>query len=516
MRRALLLVALACCAVAAPAGAESWHSEQPVGGTGVPEPLGEVGDIEFWAPNRGVLITAGVGGMPAGVYAYDGAGWHLYSTVCGGHQGRIAWTGPDEFWTISDQPLGQELPGSLGLRSNRSLCHFKGGRVVASYAEPTGQETSYMRMSAVACSGPDDCWFGGEELPGTLNTGAFHLHWDGVVPSALPSLIEAEPELEDPAEDVRDLAFFEGRFYESTSSAVHLIEPGAVAPFQPLPFGEPVPGLGSAPIQFTSDGERLWAVTTGASGLVVLQVDSDGVDPTPLIGGGSISQVLGVAAEPGADRVWVSFRQAGGEGGEPVAARVTAFHADGSVDSPTLLPADGEGIGRKGSAGPIACPGKDQCWMVTEKGWLFHLGGSLPQDTDPAMRGVINLRPPDNSTPPLPPIELPIDDSGSESGVPPGPEKGLRERSPRRPKARKLVSDVHQTVIHGTVLELSFRLHTRARVRLVAKRDGRVVAQTPRRTMGKGDHRLLLRLDPKRWPTNLDFQVHAAPGRVGR
>ena len=114
MRRGLIAavvgVALFCLGLspACSLAASGWHSEQPVAaGAGVPVPLGEVGDIEFWAPNRGALITGGNGGMPAGVYAYDGTGWYLYSTVCGGREGRIAWTGPDEFWTISDQRAGE-------------------------------------------------------------------------------------------------------------------------------------------------------------------------------------------------------------------------------------------------------------------------------------------------------------------------------------------------------------------------------------------------------------------------
>ena len=107
MRRAGLV--LACLLVAAVcgapvAGAQEWRSEQPVAaGIGVPVGIGEIGDVEFWAPNRGMLITAGNEGIPAGLFAYDGSGWYRYSTVCGGHAGRIAWAGPDDFWTISDQ-----------------------------------------------------------------------------------------------------------------------------------------------------------------------------------------------------------------------------------------------------------------------------------------------------------------------------------------------------------------------------------------------------------------------------
>src|SRR6202043_2548979 len=60
--------------------------------------LGKIGDIEFWAPNRGVLITAGNPPTVApGVWAFNGQSWHQLSTVCGGADGRIAWAGPDEF-----------------------------------------------------------------------------------------------------------------------------------------------------------------------------------------------------------------------------------------------------------------------------------------------------------------------------------------------------------------------------------------------------------------------------------
>ncbi len=83
-----------------------WRSAQPSGPNG-PTPLGEVGDISCWQANRCLLITAGNGGMPAGLYAYDGRKWFLYSRVCGGHGGRIAWAGPTDFWTISDQQSGQ-------------------------------------------------------------------------------------------------------------------------------------------------------------------------------------------------------------------------------------------------------------------------------------------------------------------------------------------------------------------------------------------------------------------------
>ena len=82
-----------------------------------------------------------------------------------------------------------------------------------------------------------------------------------------------------------------------------------------------------------------------------------------------------------------------------------------------------------------------------------------------------------------------------------------------------LLSHLHSRLVHGSTLELSFHLAVRARVRLVAKRRSRVVAETPMRTLKAGSHKLLLRLDPRRWPTKLltaDPRPRAAAGRLLR
>ncbi|HEX5851651.1 MAG TPA: hypothetical protein VFY36_01035, partial [Solirubrobacteraceae bacterium] len=60
-----------------------------------------------------------------------------------------------------------------------------------------------------------------------------------------------------------------------------------------------------------------------------------------------------------------------------------------------------------------------------------------------------------------------------------------------------------------STLELRFRLAVKARIRLIASRRKRVVASTPRRVLRAGEQRLLLRLDPRRWPTRLRLQTHA-------
>jgi hypothetical protein len=103
-------------------------------------PVGAVGEISFWAPNRGVLITGGTesagGPVSAGVYAYNGVSWHQLATECGSAEGRVVWAGPDEFWTISDQRAGQ-LIASSGEQFEApavSLCRFANGAIAASYA----------------------------------------------------------------------------------------------------------------------------------------------------------------------------------------------------------------------------------------------------------------------------------------------------------------------------------------------------------------------------------------------
>ena len=136
---------------------------------------------EFWAPNRGLLITAGNGStIPPGLWAYNGERWHELSTVCGATDGRIAWAGPDEFWTISDgRPVRPPIrPGKS--RHRWKTTRSATSRTVRSSA-PTRRPPS-RRAPTSRCTPPPasarDCWFGGDPLPeGQL--GAFHLHWDG-------------------------------------------------------------------------------------------------------------------------------------------------------------------------------------------------------------------------------------------------------------------------------------------------------------------------------------------------
>lgn len=530
MRRLLLLAALLALAVpAAASAAAEWRSEQPLGPGGQRTPLGKVGDVECWQANRCVLITGGNFGMPAGVYAYDGAGWYLYSTVCGGADGRIAWAGPTEFWTISDQQAGQEtsLKGP-----NQSLCHFKDGAVVVSYAQPLGFADSYLPMSAAACRGGDECWFGGKRLPGTVNVGAFHLYWTGFSLLTAPSLTESEPELEDPDRSVFAMAYHGGALYESVSpdsvedeapepgyspALLHRVLPGAPSEFLPVPPVAPIVygGTGATAAQMqgfhlSEDGEGLWAVsgaTSAPAEVTALRLQDDQLEQVDLEESVPTFQpadrVNGLGAEPGEGAAWVAYRPSAEVANPP--ARLTRIHADGTVEPPLALPLVGEGVGNKGASGPIECPQAEQCWMATESGWLFHLGADPPVDANPAMHSLITFRPRDASLPTVPPTSLPEDDSGANSEKGPTEEVLPEEQLPTPTPA--LVYKLTQRLIGGKVLELGFSLRKKAKVRLVARRKGAVVAQTPRKTLSKGRHSLRLRLNPDRWPTSLDLQA---------
>lgn len=166
-----LLAVLGVAMPGAARAAASWRLEQPAPPPpppGVqPAPgvvaLGTIGDIEFWEPpgsppqaSRGLLITNGNGdAVGPGVWAYDGAGWHEIATVCGATNGRIAWGGPADFWTVSDGRTGQvEINGKRPPLEDNSLCHFSDGSVVASYAHLAFETDSYEAMSGAACLPP--------------------------------------------------------------------------------------------------------------------------------------------------------------------------------------------------------------------------------------------------------------------------------------------------------------------------------------------------------------------------
>lgn len=573
---ALALVVWAPAAARAEDEGASWRfapAQAPPPPAGVepskfPAALGRVGDIAFWSPNRGVLITAGNGLVQAGVYAYDGVSWHQLSTVCGGHDGRIAWAGPDEFWTISDQRPGQVIAsGEAGARLwDVSLCHFASGQVVGSYALPLEQPDSYRPMDAAACAGPDDCWFGGGLGEGQ-DSGAFHLYWNG---SALSTIYSPQDHAiasmdADRGQIYESVQLQPGDSYagESTTNPplLHTIVPsdpsevfhdlfpedtqnstcGDFCP--PLPEygtatgGEPVAPDTLAGLQLSSDwllsGEgpaepQLWAIAgadatsppTGLAAAHPIALRYSGESWTQVVPNlatfASGEEPDGIAADPGEQAAWVTI-----ESGDQAAHVDLLSSADGG-QSWTVAERDRlgpeQGAGSLGEAGPIACPAAHECWLATSQGWLFHLtdGAQLPADTDPffdGAGGVIGYRPPDNGVPEVLP-DQPTETEAvpnllaqeSVSGAAPASEHPVKTATLGAPA---LVGRTHSRLLRGDVLELTFTLTGPAHVQLLASRDGKVVARTRRETLRTGKHSLKLKLNPRRWPTKLDLSATA-------
>ncbi len=550
-------------------GGAVWRSEQPTpAGSKWPVGLGKVGDIAFEAPNRGLLITSGVPPTIApGVWAYNGVEWHMLSNVCGATDGSIAWEGPDEFWTVSDGRAGQSggtgtLEQQVPLEDN-TLCHFSGGQVVGSYAHPAFQADSYQAMHAAACLGSGDCWFGGDALP-EPQVGAFHLHWNG-------TSVEEEPYPAE-GHAVESMQVSEGRIYESVRVArndpvdseqsrapvVHRINPAGVLPaFEPEnQFGQGLPLYGPTEIsrgleylRLSASEETLWAATgrkfsepeeeEHEAGQVTLATreggnwtqllgaqhplgrvlpESQAAEEGTLLGGeAKHAEVTALGAEPGTESAWLALADPKGKAISERAVLVRVA-SNGQVLEEQTLPSareEEEGIGPKGAATQITCPEDGDCWMVTAQGWIFHLAPegerTLPLDEDPSFLGPITYRPPDQGLPQVPPDAPPPDTSGivEESVV-----FGTKYAEAGPPKQAQLVtlpllSGVHSKLLHHDTLELRFHLAVKAKVKLVAQRKRKVVASTAMHTFAAGNRKLVLRLNPHAWPTNLKLQTHA-------
>jgi len=532
----LAVVAAACAQGLEDDGGASWQQEKiyapeapGVEPSGIPVGLGHIGDIQFWAPNRGVLITSGNGGsIGPGIWAYNGRGWHELANVCGATDGRIAWEGPDSFWTISDGRTGQATGpnGNPPPLQDNTLCHFQNGKVVASYATLAFSSTSYQPMHGAACIGPGDCWFAGDRVP--EQPSSFHLHFNGSAVSEEPYGLERYA--------VQDLRSFQGQAYESVQleeplseepAAVHVINRKGVSPtFEPL-TGLPLYGLGEFPdalrfLHLSSGEGALWGaagpVKTTPTGSVpgqVTVVRFDGSSWHQLLGPGSEPTgsaafpgdiVNAIAAEPGSESAWFALQPVEEERANPVAPALLArVHADGSISKEDTL-----SVGAKGRASILTCPAPHDCWLATTQGFLFHLATAaeeLALDTDPAFAGLITERPADEGVPQLPPDTLPADTSGLPGELPPPSPPAEGPPPPVRVQVA-LLSRVRSRLVAGTTLELRFHLAVKARLKLLGRRRGRTVASTPFETLKAGNRRLMLRLDPHNWPTKLELKSH--------
>ena len=226
----------------------------------------------------------------------------------------------------------------------------------------------------------------------------------------------------------------------------------------------------------------------------------------------------GIAAEPGSEDAWLALRAPTGAD-EGVSAVLVHISAVGKVLGAQTLPTKAEaeaGVGPKGAAARISCPALENCWMATTEGWLFHLAPEGERTMRPneisGFHNVIAYRPLDQGLPQVVADAPPPDTSGlnEEGFVVPKIVKGEESKPASESKVQlPLLSRLHSKLIHHTTLQLSFHLAVKARVRLLAKRHGRLVASTRSLTLKAGSRTISLGLDPRSWPTKLSLQTHA-------
>jgi hypothetical protein len=537
---ALAALAAAVAAIVAPAPAPAladapiWRLEQPAPPAGAPfnVPLGAPGDLSFWAPNRGLLTVGGNGTIPPGIFSWNGRSWHQLATVCGGSgdTSRIAWAGPDEFWVIAEPSLPR---AGAGL----ALCHFRSGQVVGSFSTPVESADPFRQMLSATCNGPADCWFGGIGSQDTLGdrVGAFHLHWNG---ASLETVYGPQ------GRSVSDMLFHQGSLFETTlvgrapenrGDPPDLAEPESLPrlihrvsghtfandAFVPAPVSG-VPDDGSELLALDGSGISLWAVGGGAASgpsappegslerppiaahLVGTQFEEVPLSLPPGSSFGADGRLGDVAAMPGGGTAMATVVPYASRHSSNSKATVALIDPGASPTTTlTRLPSSGAG---RGSAARIACPAANECWLVTWGGWVFHYSDQhpLPLDEDPSFQGTITFRP-NEAAEQFVPDTLPEDDSLLFA---PAPVEVAKEEDGKRRIRRlpPLLKHIHSD-LHGLRLVVTFTVTRRARVQLLAKRGGRVVAQTPRRVFAPGHRELSLQLSRDRYPTGLAFRT---------
>jgi hypothetical protein len=529
-----LLVGVAVAAAIASVGATTaraeatWRLEQPAppAGATFKVPLGTPDDMEFYAPDEGLLSVEGNAVVPSGLFFWNGRAWSQLSTVCGGsgEASRIAWAGPDEFWVITE-------PSEPRVGSGLGLCHFKDGVVVGSYSTPLQSPDPFRPMDAAACDGPNDCWFAGigSEDPAGQRVGAFHLHWDG---TNLTSSYQPQ------GRGVSGLASFGGTFYESalvgtqagdSADPVTLATPEPFGPvpihklvgstftdanFLPFPYSG-VPSEGSELLSAKADASDLWFSGGGAASGP--DAPHDGSVPSPPIAVhynapffqqvpleaslfGEEDRFVDISPVPGTQSAWVADQALDERGSATDKAKVALIEAAGGATLQTL-PASGAG---RGSAQLVAATGSEEAWMVTSAGWIFHYtdGALLPEYADPAFATTIILRP-NESIEQFVPDTPPPDDS--ELFAPPPVQ--LETKASAEPVPEVIPALLKDIAVrrHGLTVTISFQLARLADVQLVAKLHGKVIARTRKERLKAGKRSLSLRLERKRWPSALGF-----------
>jgi hypothetical protein len=525
---ALVAVAIISAGAATARGEATWRLEQPAppAGATFKVPLGVPDDMEFYAPNEGLLSVEGNAGVPAGLFFWNGRSWHQLATVCGGagEVSRIAWAGPDDFWVITE-------PSEPRSGSGLGLCHFLNGTIVGSYSTPYQSPEPFRPMDAAACDGPDDCWFagiGGED-PSGRHIGAYHLHWDG---TNLTSSYQPQ------GRGVSGLAYFDGTFYESTfvgtqagdtSDPVTLAAPEPLGPvlihrlvgetFTGVPFlPYPYPGVpreGTELLAAKADETNLWFSGGGAASGP--DAPKEGSVPSPPVAVryeepffkqvpidtslfGTEDRFVDIAPVPGTDSAWAADQPYSQRRSTTARAKVVMVEADGATAIDTL-PISGAG---RGSAQLVAATGPEEAWMATSAGWLFHYtnGTVLPEDSDPDWAGTITVRP--NESVEQFVSDTPPPDDSELFAPPPVQVETKATEAPLAEVIPALLKDV--TVSRrGLTVTVRFDLTRLADVRLLAKLHGKVIAHTPEERLQAGKRSLSLRLQRKRWPSALSF-----------
>ncbi|MFA9272414.1 MAG: hypothetical protein ACEQSX_16995 [Baekduiaceae bacterium] len=579
LRIALTVAALlGAGATPAAAGQVAWRSAQPAPPPGAPfsGTVGEPADLQFFAPNFGLMMVAQVspvGAFGNGLLVFDGREWRRLSTVCGSAGGRIAIAGPREWWTATAERLKPGGPPD-------TLCHFRDGAVVASYAVPaTDPDNAYPAISGAACTSPSDCWFAGA-ITSRPSISSLFVRWDG---ASLTRVVHPT------ARGIADLQAYQGRVTAGTVVGARVGESAILGPegafMVPQSVNRAEPdgarilrtlepnGAVSVPawapraddpddVQATrttqlvdiraldADGQSLWIAGRGSESatrpllLGEPPIDFDVTFPDalapvaqrPLLavrtpGAAAPREVVwdadadirtsevihDLAVIPGTSQAWLAMGDAATFPRDTSAVASLArveFAPETDGDGLVGFVRERVDLSRAdlliGDASKVDCPAVDDCWMVTRNGWVYHLSDPdrvVEQNTDPAIRSVISVRPADPRTPRDDPDTVPPGESAAYVAPPVEEDAPVEAQAPQEIAALfRVLGKPRVRKVRGRYrIEIRIQLRRRARVQLVGRRAGKVVARTSTRTLKPGRHTLRLNVKRKRWPTALRF-----------
>jgi hypothetical protein len=187
--------------------------------------------------------------------------------------------------------------------------------------------------------------------------------------------------------------------------------------------------------------------------------------------------------------------------------RVAHLLPDGTA-SVEKLPVGGAG---RGAAARVAFVSPSEGWMVTNGGWLFHYvdpaAPARAADPDPAFEQLIAYRPNEAVAQAIPDAP-PADDSQLFAPPPPAEPEPVKPPKTHVKRIKALLTKLSKPRVDKRLrLHLSFTLRRKAKVALLAKRHGKVVARTQFTLLARGRHQFVLQLDRRRWPDALSFRT---------